>query len=307
MLPRSAGRLAVATLVLGLLGLGGARVDAAPQDGTPAPAEVPVHVVSYNVDAATEYTVWEEAVDHALTLGEVMGLQEVNTKPKSAHLEGLEGWGTYRPAELRQNPVVWDESVFSLTEARGELLAEGRYVGDEKPGSPTYRKDTYATVVRLLHLPTQQTVSVINVHLTAGGVNNGQPIEGRPILYEIYCDEVRSLAAIVDEERAWAPTGTLLTIGDFNNNYRADRKWHKRKLAYYKLTRRGQIASWEAVDPLLPGEGSGTRAGSYLDQIWSGEAADEMSIDKTYGAEVSDHYPIVATYSLEVLPEATTP
>ena len=285
--------LLAAVVVLGaVLGLSGGPSDATPSErGEP----VPVRIGSFNINASVSLGVWSQAVTRFMPLVDVAGLQEVNRKEKTAWLVQHDGWGSYRPTELQQNPVMWNDDVFDLIEGRGEKIADGREVEVKKAGADSVEKDAYATVVRLKHLATGQSISIVNLHLISGAVNNGQPIAGRPNLYSLYADEVAGATAVVSDEMAWAD-GQVYVLGDFNNNYLADRRWHQSALAYAQMSGLGLVSAWEARPNLLPGRGSGTRGGSYLDNVWSAGPSLGLSVRRTF--HVSDHFPIVALYPL---------
>jgi hypothetical protein len=47
-------------------------------------------------------------------------------------------------------------------------------------------------------------------------------------------------------------------------------------------------------------DGKGTHGPQYIDQVWSDQPA--AGCEVAYGIKRSDHYPVVATYALDVLP-----
>jgi endonuclease/exonuclease/phosphatase family metal-dependent hydrolase len=299
----------VAALVLGVVALVGASLTASTADAAdpaagpaadpaqrgPLPVPEVARVGTFNINASQTYQVWTQAVSDFMPMVDVAGLQEVNKREKTAWLLQVEGWGSYRPAVLQQNPVIWDESEFELVEGRGEKIANGRQVEVKKPGADAYEKDAYATVVRLRHVGNGQTISVVNLHLISGAVNNGKKIAAHPKLYRLYVDEVAGARKVIAAEQAWAG-GRVYVVGDFNNNYPADRRWKKAPLAYAQLTALGLTSAWESRPILLPGQGSGTRGGSYLDNLWSRDRAVNVAVKRTF--HVSDHYPVVATYTI---------
>ena len=245
---------------------------------------------TFNINASQKFKVWRDAIARFRTTVEVAGLQEVNSDRKRHFLDNGH-WGAFWPEKLGQNPVIWDQRIFERVSARGVKIATARRVGHEKPGSGAHRKAAYATVVRLRHLVSGQTISVVDVRLSAGAVNNGRPIDGNPRLYRRYVDEVAGLVRVVAAERRWTPR-RVYVVGDFNNNYPADKRHHRRQLAYSRLTRAGLTSAWESRKQINPRHGSGTRAGSYLDNIWSVSTARRVDVDRRIN--VSDHYPVTA-------------
>jgi endonuclease/exonuclease/phosphatase family metal-dependent hydrolase len=252
-----------------------------------------VTVGTFNINASQRFGVWRNAIREFRTHVQVAGLQEVNSDQKRHFLRSSR-WGAFWPAKLGQNPVIWDRQAFEMLAARGAKLAKGRYVGNEKPGADPYRKASWATVVRLRHVRSGRTISVVNTHLVAGGVNGGRRIPGNPRLYNLYVDQMAGLARTVRTERSWAG-GRVFVVGDFNVNYPADKKRRHANLPYALLTGAGLVSAWEARREIEPGHGSGTRGGAYLDGVWSSRGARRVSVMRSIN--VSDHFPVIATYA----------
>jgi endonuclease/exonuclease/phosphatase family metal-dependent hydrolase len=267
----------------------------APAVTSPASAATGSHarVGSFNINASASTATFKRAVTQFRSGVDVAGLQEVNNDPKVRFLGHMRGWGAYHPKKLRQNPVIWRRSEFTRVDARGAKIASARYVGHEKPGAPAHRHPQWATVVRLRHQATGVNVSVINVHLVAGAVNSGRCLRDAPRLCRLYKDSVAGLRRVAAQERSWAH-GRVYVIGDMNDNYPADKRWHQRDLAYAQLRGAGLVAHWERRREIKPSEGSGTRGGAYLDQMWARRKPVSIAVD--HSIKVSDHYPIVAVY-----------
>jgi endonuclease/exonuclease/phosphatase family metal-dependent hydrolase len=259
-----------------------------------ASAEVPVCIGTYNIRSNTSLAEFEQAADSFKERVDVGGLQEIGANVKNKYLLSDWTWGYYRPEELQQNPVIWDTKVFDLVDAHGYLLAKGRDVHGEKPSNTDFRKDSYATVVRLQHIVSGQQISVINVHLVSGAVKAGLPWPDRPLLYQLYTEQVANLVKLQAIERE--ASDQVFVLGDFNVGYKADRKQHLAVLPYKQLTKRGLISMWRDYDV----DHGGTHEDAYIDQVWSTEAVDkaEVATDIKHG----DHLPVIATYGLPVLP-----
>lgn len=275
--------------------------------GDPGPGSKPgaklsdansIDVGSYNIRANRSLKKFRRAVRAFRDHVEVAGLQEVNTKEKTAWMQGMPGWRSYRPRRLLQNPVIWRHDKFKRVSARAAKIAKGRYVGHENPGSDAHRSAQLATVVRLRHRATGQRLSVINVHLTSGAVNGGRCLRGRPRLCDLYKDSVRGLVRPLRREQRWA-AGRVILLGDFNDNYPADKRRHRRALAFSTLHRHGLVAHWERRSTIEPGHGSGARAGAYLDQIWARGKPAQISVRRD--VRDSDHYPVLAKYAIRPL------
>ncbi|NYD43314.1 endonuclease/exonuclease/phosphatase family protein [Nocardioides panaciterrulae] len=202
---------------------------------------VPVRVGTYNIRAGVRDADFTGGVAALLPRVDVAGLQEIARRGRQAWLADRPGWGCFRPREAGANPVVWRSAAFDLLDGYGALLAHGRHIGDEKPAKGHDLDDQYATVVHLQHLATDQEVTVIDVHLLAGATTAGRRRHDRPLMFGFYRDEVRSLAALVEAERA---TGRVFVLGDFNIGYAADARWHDEAMPFARLAALGMVSMW---------------------------------------------------------------
>lgn len=264
--------------------------------GAPArAADGGLSVGTFNIDAAQKVKVWKRAVTKFRRDVQVAGLQEVSSDTKRSFLRRSRGWDSYAPQapKVQQNPVIWRTGVFDRVSARAARIAKGRHVGHEKAGMPAYRPASWATVVRLRDRTTGGLLSVVNVHLVAGGVNGGKAIRSNRKLYRLYLDQVQGLARVVRTERGWADARVVVT-GDFNDNYVADRTHRHAKLVYRQLVKAGYVSAWESRKELKPRHGSTTAGGSYLDNVWATTGARSITVNRTIN--VSQHFPVVARY-----------
>lgn len=255
---------------------------------------VVLRVGSYNIRADRTLGQFRRAVRAFRRHVDVAGLQEVDPPAKNTALQRMRGWGSYHPRQWGPNPIIWRTRALRLVGGHGTKLAEGRFVGDEKPRSETSRPDQWATVARFHRRGGGGRISVVNAHPVAGAVTHGHCFDSRPLLCGLYQDTIRGLARTVRAERRWAHDRVWL-VGDLNDDYPWDKQRHRAGLAYAVLSHLGLRAHWEA-GPLDKGGGSGTRKGAYLDQIWSARAA--VRIDTLRSITLSDHYPVTADYRL---------
>ncbi len=294
MLPRTA-RLASFLLVVALIPSGSAAASTpydVPASTARSPFAVDVRLGTYNIQSNRTLDQFEAGVDELEQRVDVAGLQEIGSNEKSRYLRDALTWGYFRPVELQQNPIIWDRSNFSLDEGTGYLLARGRDVGDENPVAGRYRDDAYATVVHLTHLQTGQVISVINVHLLSGAVKGGRAWPGRPLMFALYCAQVAGLVRVYRAELADAQVDRVFVLGDFNVGYKADRKWHKRRLPFRRLTNLGLVSMWRDHDV----EHGGTHNDAYIDQVWTTGPVVKGGAQVAYDIQESDHSPAIATY-----------
>lgn len=253
---------------------------------------VPVEVGTYNFRADRPLGKFKPAIDELKSRVEVAGLQEIADKDKNDHLLADEGWGYYRPPELRQNPVIWDNDVFELAETPGGYrIAEGRRI-ESKDGGTEYKDDSWATVVRLHHLLSGNTVTIINVHLLSGASRVGLPYPGRPKRFGFLVDQVQGTVRLLKRENELDTEVFLL--GDFNVGYQPDERERHKKLPYRRYQRQGFASMWAEGEL----ERRGTFDNAYLDQIWATVAPERREVARDIKG--SDHHPAIATYLLDL-------
>lgn len=257
------------------------------------PGVVPFDIGTYNIRADRSLRQFKNAVDAFKEKVQVAGLQEIAEKEKNDYLQSDEGWGYYRPAELRQNPVIWDTSYFSFVGApdAGYRIAKGREV-EAKAGGTEFKEATFATVVRLDHLVSGNEVSVINVHLLSGASRVGRPWPGRPKRFEMFTDQIAGMMRLVKAERELG--NEVFVLGDFNIGFQADQKVRDRRLPFKRFKRVGYRSMWQGGELAE----KGTYENAYLDQIWADVEPTQREVARDIKG--SDHYPALATYLLDV-------
>lgn len=247
-----------------------------------------VDLGTYNFRADRSLSQFRTAVDELKSRVDVAGLQEIADKSKNDYLLADETWGYFRPPELRQNPVIWDTEVFGLLETPGEnQIAEGREI-ESKAGGYEYKDDSYATVVRLEHLDSGVTVTVINVHLLSGASRVGAPYPGRPDRFGFLVDQVRGTVRLIKREEELS--AEVFVLGDFNVGFQPDARERHPKLPYRRYARLRYSSMWDRGELAV----QGTFGNAYLDQIWA--TGEPLKREVAYDIKGSDHYPAVASY-----------
>lgn len=258
---------------------------------TPEKAELKIG--SYNIQADVDPAVFDDAVKELLPRVDVVGLQEVHGDEKGRQLDKLEylGWDHFRPELGKKNPVLWRSSRFHMVSGRTVKFTDRRYIGDERPARDTLNEN-FATIVRLKDRVSQQNLSVVNIHFAPGAVSAGARVPGRPRIFATYVEQVREMAEVAEQEKAW---GKVFVLGDFNVGWVADEKKQKRRLPFATLKRISLRAAWATSRP----DSGGTRGRALLDQIYAPQAARSAAV--AFDMKFSDHYPALATYRLPVL------
>lgn len=253
---------------------------------------LPVKIATYNFRADRSLEKFKEAIDELKSRVDVAGLQEIADTDKNYYLMDDDTWGYYRPPELRQNPLIWNTDVFNLVDIPGAYkIADGRVVED-KLGGTEYKEDSYATVVRLEHLVSGNTVTIVNLHLLSGASLVGKPWPGRPKRFAMLTEQIQGSVRLIKREQE-INTEVFVT-GDFNVGFQADFKERHKKLPYKSYKRQGFQSMWASGDL----EQRGTYENAYLDQVWATVAPVRREVARDI--EGSDHYPAVATYLLDM-------
>jgi hypothetical protein len=302
-----------APLGLGLLSLvAGAALATAPAQVISSahaddPTTSPLRIGSYNIEFGEPMSEFRPAADFILSRADVVGFQEVGGQQRKAYLDGNPAWRVYHAPDNRQVPIAWNPRVFEPVSATEFKLADGARVeevpgGDGKDGT-VYRAPTYGAVVRLRQIATGYEFALINVHLIHGAVKGGKPAPGRPLLYDVYKQQVQSLRSEVsNQQSAGFP---VYVTGDFNIGYVQDQDTDLNGNPYHNLTASQETATWQ--DKKLSSYGThidtscrpGVKhCGAYIDQTWGPtESADaKVFIHVVH----SDHYPIRSTYQIPV-------
>jgi len=273
---------------------------AAPVGTAAAGDPTQLRIGTYNIRAGVDLADFKRGIDAFKPEVDVAGLQEIGSNDRNKYLRADHDWGYYRPAELQQNPIIWDRSLFDFLDARAYKIAEARDLHGEHSGDEA-KGDSFATIVRLRHRPSGQRISFVNVHLVRGAVKGGRPAKGKPHLFELYVDQVAGLIRAVKEERGYADR--VYALGDFNVGYKADAKWRHRKLPFRKFKDIGYRSMWQK-SPYLR-KGFGTHNDALIDQVWNPVNSVDESILRRIDA--SDHHPAVATYRMPAPPAGYQP
>lgn len=292
-----AGRSFVVTLLLSLAGaaLAAVPLGTAQAAGDAEPDPLVLRIGTYNIRSGVSVSKFADAVEAFKPQVDVAGLQEIGANAKHWRLLADHGWGYYRPAQLQQNPVIWRRDLFDFRSARPWKLARPVDIGNEHGGGKEAKGASWATIVRLLHRESGQSISVINVHLVHGAVKGGRPWPGRPKLFKLYKKQVRGAVRAVKAERRRANrSDRIYLIGDFNVGYEADKKRRLKALPLRKFRKISLTSMWQGSPDL--DLAYGTRNDALIDQVWT--YGKPVSTRIATEIKESDHYPAIATYAL---------
>lgn len=259
-----------------------------------AKAPLPIDVGSYNIRAGVSTGAFESGVRSVTSQSDLVGLQEVNSKPKKAVLESLRGWNYWRSTYAvggEQSPVLWKTDRFRMLDARVVKVAGPRYIGNEDPKRGTYTHPCFVTLVHLRDLSSGDVLSVINVHLPPGAVVSGQPVPTRPRIFRAFRATVVGTGKLVSAEQA--VNRRVFVLGDFNIGWVADKRVGRYNMPYKLFGRRGLQSMW-ATDRPTGGVGSHLDSPALIDQVYSATMASTARVD--YDTTVSDHFPVLARY-----------
>lgn len=295
--PALVASVAALALPIGLLS---APADAAPDQPPVADrtAAGTMRIGTFNINAGLPLDRWVQAYSDFRGLVDVAGMQEVAGQDKNRAIEATPGWGSFRPSAFVQNPVFWNQDVFSLVNARAVKLNKPRRIEDKETHRLVRQPANLASVVRLRSKATGNTLSVINVHLLSYAVKIGKPHPGKKRRFHLYLDQVRNLAKLSKQEKQWSG-GRVFALGDYNVNYLFEKKHRDKRFSFSRMRRAGLVAAWEARGHCCQvGDGSLVKGGSYLDTTWSARRASTIAVYRDDNFRVSDHWPVVSTYAM---------
>ena len=240
-----------------------------------------------------------------MSVADLAGLQEAGGTARRDYLDGNHAWRVYHAPDNRQVPIVWNPRVFEPVSATEFKLADGARVEDVagKDGDIVYRAPTWGAVMRLRQISTGYVFAFLNVHLIHGAVKGGKPAPGRPLLYDVYKQQVASLRTEVANQQSLGLP--VYVTGDFNIGYVQDRSADLKANPYRKLTGIRQVATWKNKTLTPYGTHIDTsckpgvkHCGAYIDQTWGPTGS---AYAKVYTKVVhSDHYPISSSYLIPV-------
>lgn len=297
-LRRAARDAAVLTSGLALV-LGATSLAAEPTSDQRLVAEtttsVPVRVATYNIHNDLGYTAARTAVRRLVPKADVIGLQEFYSPLRVPILAELavDGWQFWKPALIGADPVLYDGNVFSFRSGDAVQMTPGLKVEDPKTlFRMTYARPTYATVVRLVHKPTGQPVTIVNAHLIARATKDGRPFRKVPNRVSAYKQGMAAVAAAVERERQSA---TVFATGDWNVHYNFDARERVRAFPFRQFKRQGMQSVWKTKTPRKPT----INDNGVIDGIW---AASRPARAKVLGRfPESDHRPVWSKYRLQVV------
>ncbi len=282
--------------------LGGDSCDhAAPRPSNPVAS--PLRVGSYNIRAGVSTQDFSDGVHAFLPYGDIIGLQETNSKDKAMVLANLSsaGWDFYRQYRTdipshphqggaEQEPVLWRSDRFVCTYAGPALLSDIFSLNGEKPAFDD-TKTHWFTVVHLVDRVTGQRLAIVNVHLIPGVIMSGLPVRGIPRHWQLY---QRQLARVVAMARQQRNFGRVFVVGDFNSGWLQDAQHRHKGLPIRSFGAIGFRSMWATEHPP---KGKGSRAGGLIDQIWNTKKAKSAKVLFALN-QYSDHKPVVARYHL---------
>ena len=272
------------------------------------PATAPLVIGSYNIQMGEPMSEFRPAVDFIMSRADVAGLQEAGGTTRRNYLDNSHTWRVYHAPDNRQVPILWNPRVFEPVSANEFKLADGARVEDVagKDGKTVYRASSYGALVRLRQISTGYEFTFINVHLIHGGVKGGKRAPGRPLLYDVYKQQVASLRAEVASQQGEG--FPVYVTGDFNIGFAQDRDVRLRGTPYRNLTAVHEVATWQGKSLSRYGTHIDTsckrgvkHCGAYIDQTWG---PTESASAKVFTHVVhSDHYPIRSAYQIPVPPD----
>jgi hypothetical protein len=274
---------------------------AAPRPSNPVASSL--RVGSFNIRAGVSTQDFSAGVHAFLPYGDIVGLQETNSKDKAMVLANLSssGWDFYRQYRTNipshphqggaeQEPVLWQSDRFVCTYAGPALLSDIFPLYGEKPAFDD-SKTHWFTVVHLVDRVTGQKIAIVNVHLIPGVIMGGLPVRGIPRHWALYRRQLAHVVAMTRQQQSW---GRVFVLGDFNSGWLQDAAHRHKGLPFRSFRAIGYRSMWATENP---GKGRGSRGHGLIDQVWSAKKARSAKV--LYALKgYSDHKPVLARYHL---------
>jgi endonuclease/exonuclease/phosphatase family metal-dependent hydrolase len=257
--------------------------------------EVPVRVATYNIHNDLGYSAARSAVRRLVPKADVIGLQEFYSPLRVPILAELatDGWQFWKPALIGADPVLYDADVFSFLSGQAVEMTPGLTVENPKSFYRTmYARPTYATVVRLVHKPTGQRVTVVNAHLIARATKDGRPFRKVPRRVYAFKQGMAAVASAVARERQSA---TVFAVGDWNVHYNFDARERVGAFPFRQFKRQGMQSVWKSKRPLKPT----INDKGVIDGVWAATRPDSAKVLGRFPE--SDHRPVLSVYRLRVV------
>lgn len=208
---------------------------------------------------------------------DVMGLQEMASakRRKRVHdqLVGCRGcpWAAHVPgggAVRASTPIYWKREQYKLMKRGAVFVTPPTRVG--RPGAgPARMNAKYITFVRLRDRGTGRTLWVLNNHAVPSVQGkNGGANKARPARLRLYKKHMIKLQRLVRE--CTRKGGLVFAIGDFNVNFRTDRRTRTHRFPSYRLGRVGLRNSYGVLGEPALGSHSlrGGRSTRLIDHVW---------------------------------------
>lgn len=250
-------------------------------------------VGSYNV---YKHAPFSEFVDDLTRLvhtnTDLIGLQECKGEQRRGSLETLPGWGVFQPDDNQaaKDPIIWREARFNYLGEGSELVAKGF------SGGGRFLPRRYLNWVELEDRVTGRTVYLINTHVHASIERNGKPKWWRLRTRQAF----RHIEALRDLARWLGTQGEVFVTGDFNIDYRDDRRVRHPQFPYVALkgARLVPCWAWQRVAAHKETHGHKNRLIDYVYHRRSPHVSPVKARILTSSRYDSDHNPVLATYNI---------
>lgn len=238
---------------------------------------------------------------------DVMGLQEMASAKRRSQVDrqlvSCRGcrWASYVPAGSTRasTPIYWKRTQYKLLRRGSVLVTPPTRVGSQGAG-PARLNAKYITWVRLQDRATGRTLWVLNNHAVPSVQGRrGGPDKRQPERLRLYKQHMIKLQARV---QAFTRKGGLVfVIGDFNVNFRTDRRTRSHRFPTYRLGRVGLRNSYgplgePAIGTHVVRSGKSRRL---IDHVWFAprDSLEPRRLRLLRGYS-SDHRPVVVKFEL---------
>ncbi len=236
---------------------------------------------------------------------DVMGLQEMASAKRRSlvdrQLVSCRGcrWASHVPAGSTRasTPIYWKREQYKLLKRGSVFVTPPTRVGNDGAG-PARLNAKYITWVRLRDRVTGRKLWVLNNHAVPSVQGrNGGPDKSHPERLRLYKKHMVKLQALV--QACTRKGGLVFVVGDFNVNFRTDRRTRAHRFPTYRLSRVGLRNSYGPLGEPAGGthslrSGKSTRL---IDHVWFAprDALEPRRLRVLRGYN-SDHRPLVVKF-----------
>lgn len=251
-----------------------------------------LRAVTYNVFKHTPAPQVEADIHRLMADFDVITVQEFNTVGTVIIRRLPDTWGAVRLPTMKGTAILYRRAALTLDAGSARIVkdAKGGNMLKRLPGRRTILGDYHSLWANFTMTDTGAPVTIASVHTPAHSTIGGRlrAFADAGLRGKMYAEDVAHVAATA---KTYADQGRFVFVGgDWNTDYRADRRDKDPNLPVARFTLAGLRSAYQSQLPK-----GGTFARSLYDGIFGNLAADSTWVGQGFA---SDHHPAGATYTV---------